>query len=222
MPSLDYVDPSKSGYNIEFARKRVYVAYPIATAANSANNPTPGQYAGIAIYPYTPFGINSSMPNVDWGGLPWISYAPDFKEPGIKGTDKTERIPIPARNRAIAFHSPIDVVNGMMHLTRGPVSHGCNRMQGEHVVEMAQLLGADMSANVSKDYSANKVFEKLEINVTVLEGIDNVKEEENFRGMAVDVDYAAEPSVRRPSESVMMFKPWKGGEQPNWVYAIKP
>ena len=40
-----------------------------------------------------------------------------------------------------AMHGPITPETNLWHLRRGEVSHGCNRMQGEHVTELAVLIG---------------------------------------------------------------------------------
>lgn len=204
-------------------RKRIFVAYPISTGSHPSQNPEAKEFKGIAIFPFTPHGINQTMPDVAWAGLPWIAYAPDFKKvKDTKNDDKVKHIPIAPVDRTIAFHSPVEVVNGMLHLTRGPVSHGCNRMQGEHVVEMAHLLGVDMSEEKSKNYTDQSAFERPDISVTVLDGIDYIKEDGNFKGMGVDVDYQAASGVKRPQGSVMMFRTWKGGEHKDWVYPIQP
>jgi len=57
-----------------------------------------------------------------WGGFPFIPY-----------------------NRGIAFHGPITAADGQWKLIRGAVSHGCQRMQGEHATELANLIGVDTS-----------------------------------------------------------------------------
>src|SRR5262249_12420158 len=116
--------------------------------------------------------------------------------------------------RGLAFHGPItSVYNAEMgeyewQLIRGPVSHGCQRMQGEHVVELANLLGIDMS----KPHSAGESF-KIDLKVTISKDFDV------FEGQNVDVDYPAAAGVTRPTTNVRMFSTWDSRDFPRWVCA---
>jgi hypothetical protein len=116
--------------------------------------------------------------------------------------------------RGLAFHGPItsvwdaDLGDYEWRLTRGPVSHGCQRMQGEHVVELANLLGVDMS----KPHSAN---DRATLNVPVTISTDFDK----LDGHYVDVDYPAAKGVTRPSGDVTMFRTWDSVDFPRWVCA---
>src|SRR5438876_577270 len=75
---------------------------------------------------------------VPWGGFPFIAY-----------------------NQGIALHGPITSKDNagtpdmsVWYLRRGAVSGGCNRMFGEHVVEVAHMIGA----NMRKVYDANRAY----------------------------------------------------------------
>src|SRR5690606_3555134 len=106
----------------------------------------------------------------------------------------------------VAFHGPITSADGEWKLIRGPVSHGCNRMQGEHAVELAHLLGIDMTTKV---WSGDTIFRDRKIPVRVLVG-----EPDTWEGQDVDVSYPARAGVRRPTENVKMFRTWRSQDFP--------
>jgi hypothetical protein len=174
-------------------RTQVTVVYPIATghldpSTNQAPG-APGVYKTLYVVPYTP--TNAHAP---WGGFPFMLYNP---------------------SHGIAFHGPItstpDVDTGDIewHLLRGPVSHGCNRMAGEHVVEMASLLGVNMS-------QPHKVGDKSQVNlkITVQNDFDT------FNGKLVDVDYPAEKGVVRPPPAqAKLYRTWLSDDFPRFVCA---
>lgn len=174
-------------------RTKVTVVYPIATGKIDPSTGTapaaPGVYNTLFGIAYTP--TNDKAP---WGGFPFLMYN---------------------NKRGIAFHGPItsvtDVATGDLewHLYRGPVSHGCNRMAGEHVVEMAHLLGIDMAVphTISERFT-------LAVKVTTSENYDV------FDGKTVDVDYPAEKGVVRPTgEGVKMYPTWVSDDFPRSVCA---
>jgi hypothetical protein len=173
-------------------RTRVTVVYPVATGKvdpSTGKAPAgPGKYARLYAVPFTP--TNEKAP---WGGFPFMTYSP---------------------GRGLAFHGPITSVwdaelgEWEWRLTRGPVSHGCQRMQGEHVVELANLLGIDMS----KPHSAGE-SKVIDLPVTVSTDYDM------FEGHLVDVDYPALASVVRPKGDVKMFPTWDSNDFPRWVCA---
>jgi hypothetical protein len=106
-------------------------------------------------------------------------------------------IPYLQQNERVAFHGPITEDNGTTgdpktwHLLRGPVSHGCNRMVGEHVVELAQILGVDMSATFPpSDGSKGAIRPKS------LTKLDVAPAFAKWKGKNVDVDYAVDPQAR--------------------------
>ncbi len=171
-------------------RRRLTVVYPVATG--SATN-APGMYPDIRGLPYVPYARNSSGDYVPWGGFPFLEYN---------------------HRRGIAFHGPIthgSTATGVEWLLkRGPVSHGCNRMQGEHVVELAHLLGLQMD----RTHTASE-GRSIRVNVNVIEGYDAVG------GQSVDVNYPRTAGAVAPSGPVRMFRTWWSSDFPRWVCAYK-
>ncbi len=173
-------------------RARLTVVYPVATGkidpSTGAAPAGPGKYARLFAVPYT-----VTTDKAAWGGFPFMMYN---------------------AGRGLAFHGPITSVwdaelgEYEWRLTRGPVSHGCQRMQGEHVVELANLLGIDMS----KPHSSGE-SKTLEVPVTISADYDT------FEGHLVDVDYPALASVARPKGDVKMFPTWDSVDFPRWVCA---
>lgn len=162
----------------EGARTKVAIVYPIATGA-SVNSQGNG-YEINSVSPWVPTNSKAT-----WGGFPFIPY-----------------------NRGIAFHGPITATDGQWKLIRGPVSHGCNRMQGEHVVELAHLIGANMSTVVYRGDSLSG----FDVPVTILHKPDTWKDQ------LVDVDYPAEAGVARPTgANVKMFKAWNADQLATFV-----
>ena len=186
-------------------RQRITVVYPIATvdsrfttdAGVQASNAAPKEYKNVAVFPYNPFGVggekNKSTP---WGGFPYIEYE---------------------RGRNIAFHGPITRSSGLWRLIRGPVSHACNRMQGEHVVELAHLLGVNMNRKWTVD---DLVPVRTVVEVLPHKSYDKVPDGQ-FAGKFVDVDYTPDNkdiSISRSSPATShLFKTWSGLEHPNWI-----
>ena len=182
-------------------KTRITVVYPIATVDESgvhedgtpARNPDPGTYKSVSVFPYNPYGTGGAAnKNTPWGGFPYIEY--DH-----------------ARN--IAFHGPITRSSGLWQLMRGPVSHACNRMQGEHATELAWLLGTDMT--VPHDVSDEDAV-TMSVNVLNADKYD-VIEDGDLAGKTVDVDYTPEPEVELPTSNVKKFATWDGMEHPEWV-----
>lgn len=129
----------------------------------------------IVAYPFNPNGMQSG--DEAWGGFPFLQYS----------------------SRAHAFHGPISDTDFQKQkywrLKRGPVSLGCSRMQGEHVVELSHLIGVPMRKPV-KSYKENPItITGLDINVT--EDYDRMPAKwsnAELRGKYVDVNYPASPS----------------------------
>jgi hypothetical protein len=163
-------------------RTELTVVYPIATGA--AANAQPNNYTITVASPWVP-----SNDHATWGGFPFIPY------------DQT---------RGIAFHGPITAADGEWKLIRGPVSHGCNRMQGEHVVELAALIGVDMTKTIYKGTGVTG----LHVPVTVIHKTDV------YQGKNVDVDYPALGSVARPTTNVVKFKTWSSDDYPAIVCSL--
>ena len=158
-------------------RIKIAVVYPIATGA--AVNSQPAEYSIERASPWVPTNDHAT-----WGGFPFIPF-----------------------NKGIAFHGPITAQDGDWKLLRGPVSHGCQRMQGEHVVELANLIGVDMSTKVFTGASVTG----LNVPVTVLRKTDT------WKGQNVDVDYPVQPGVVRPTSNVKMFKAWSADDLATFV-----
>ena len=159
-------------------RTKIAVVYPIATGAEV--NSQPKAYTITQASPWVPTNDHAT-----WGGFPFIPY-----------------------NRGIAFHGPITSVDGQWKLLRGPVSHGCNRMQGEHVVELASLIGVDMTTTVFTGTGVTG----LDTPVTVLRDTADT-----WNGHSVDVDYPVQAGVTRPTKNVQMFKSWSADDLATFV-----
>lgn len=159
-------------------RGELSVVYPVATGAKTNG---PGEYPDIRALAWTP-----TTEKAAWGGFPFLEYN---------------------HKRGLALHGPITAKDGEWQLKRGPVSHGCNRMQGEHVVEVAHLLGIDMGV----PHKASEQFE-LDVPVHVSHDVDV------WEGHRVDVDYPVLSGVKRPEgEDVKMFRTWDSRKMPTIV-----
>jgi hypothetical protein len=184
---------------LENGRTRVDAVYPIATAKPGKTNSRPGTYKFHFAKPYRPDGSAFTQSEgehfVPWGGFPFLAY-----------------------DGGIAFHGPITFTDNLATddldvwvLKRGTVSGGCNRMLGEHVVELTHAIGIDMR----KVYQANVGFTPTtKATVTVIPDYDT------FAGKAIDVDYPTDVGVVRPgkvlgSDKVVMFGSWVASELPN-------
>jgi hypothetical protein len=184
---------------LENGRTRVDIVYPIATAAPPKTNSKPGIYSFYGAKPYRPDGIAYTVSAgehfVPWGGFPFLGY-----------------------NDGIAFHGPITSQNNtgvpdasVWYLHRGAVSSGCNRMMGEHVTELAHVLGISMR----KVYAANFMYE----NPTTAKA-EIIAEYDALDGKLIDVDYPTDVGVTRPGklngdDKVVMFGSWVASEQAN-------
>ena len=169
----------------EGTRTRVTVVYPVATGAVATSN-GPGAYTSI-------FGVAyvATTSTAAWGGFPFLAYN---------------------SKRGLAFHGPITQADGDWKLIRGPVSHGCNRMQGEHVVELAQIIGIDMHV----PHKSSEQFTKS-VKVDVIPGYDS------WNGHPVDVAYPALPSVKLPTgPNVKVFATWDSHQLVRQVCAWVP
>jgi hypothetical protein len=171
-------EPSKPG------RTRVTVVYPVATGNPNTlteeglpvRNIEPGTYATCA----GTMGA-ATTEKASFGGFPFVEYV-------CRHVEKDGRV-----RTGIAFHGPITAATreaGLYwSLLRGPVSHGCNRMLGEHVLELARLVGFDQGVRGTP--------------VTVVAGFDT------FRGRAVDVDYPSTGFARPASSASVVFPTWQ-------------
>jgi hypothetical protein len=166
------------------SRTRVHLVYPIATVnpygtlpgGRGTRNPEPFAYSVCG-------GDNFHATNKtgDFGGFPFIEYV-------CGHTDKDGRY-----RSGIAFHGPITStsIGGAQYwsLTRGPVSHACNRMLGEHVLELAHVIGFDKG--------------KRGMRVNVIAGFDQLG------GKSVDVDYPASGWTRPNASEAVVFPIWQ-------------
>jgi hypothetical protein len=172
----------------EGSRTRLHIVYPIATAdTREESNSAPGIFR-------RPYVVARKTLNeiAEWGGFPFIVY-----------------------NGGIGLHGPITAYGAggsQWQLMRGRVSHGCNRMQGEHALELAQLIGTNVRSRV---YGIDEYAGATAARVRVLPH----GEYDTFKGQAVDVDYpvfntSGRPAAVRPtataSRGVYMFPTWDG------------
>jgi hypothetical protein len=162
---------------VEGGRTKVAVVYPIATGSSVNSQGTSYEINRVA--PWVPTNSDAT-----WGGFPFVPY-----------------------NRGIAFHGPITAADGEWKLIRGPVSHGCNRMQGEHITELTHLIGVDMTTTVHRGDSVTG----LDVPVTV------IRKPDTWKGKQVDVDYPAQRGVKRPTENVKMFPSWTADQLASFV-----
>lgn len=173
-------------------RTRVTIVYPIATGKidpSTGEAPqAPGHYGELFGIAYTPTNEKAV-----WGGFPFFKYH---------------------MRRGLAFHGPITSTRNAetgdweWSLQRGPVSKGCHRMLGEHVVELTHMLGVDMT----KPHSSSQTY-TLEVSVDIIE------EDDTYEGQLVDVDYPTLASVKRPTGDVRMFPTWDSRNLPQLVCA---
>jgi hypothetical protein len=182
-------------------RTLVDAVYPIATANpdNDKINQRPDTYHLTRMVMFRPNGIAVTVKegrhNVTWGGFPFLSYT--------SGGD-------------VAFHGPITSAGGSWFLQRGRVSGGCNRMLGEHVVELAHLIGAPMD----RIYEANKDYTSSTPPIAAPGAVHVIAGYDEYDGKKVDVDYPTARRMVRPGktfgdENVAMFGTWIASEQPD-------
>lgn len=199
LPSLPHVK-----VKIEGDKQRLDIVYPIATAAPNKYNSRPGRYAFHLLKPYRPNGAaftrDEGWHDVPWGGFPFIAY-----------------------NQGIAFHGPITAADNasprdltVWYLQRGPVSGGCNRMLGEHVLELAHVIGAPMT----RVYRADEIYGPQRPPMNVTAPVDVIADYDSYDGKLIDVDYPTHGSAVRPArvvgaENVVMFGSWIGTETPD-------
>lgn len=169
---------------VDGGRTRVHLAYPIATVdpngrlddGRPTRNPEPFDYnvcGGDNFHATNDFGA--------FGGFPFIEYVCNHR-------DADGRV-----RGGIAFHGPITStsVDGATYwsLLRGPVSHACNRMLGEHVLELAHVIGFDRGARNTK--------------VKVIADFDRLD------GKIIDVDYPATGWTRPNADEATVFPIWQ-------------
>jgi hypothetical protein len=166
-------------------RTLVHLAYPIATVGEGGvtesglptRNPEPFTYnvcGGENYHPSNTIGA--------FGGFPFIEYVCSHR-------DFDGRV-----RGGIAFHGPITSMDkdgtSYWFLKRGPVSHACNRMLGEHVLELARLIGFDRNSDVSPPVKVIKGFDML-------------------NGKKIDVDYPSTGWTRPSASESVVFPIWQ-------------
>jgi hypothetical protein len=167
----------------------VMIVYPVATANRAAGANT---LAGNWIITHKDRGKPNNAKGA-FGRFPFLLYT------GSNGH---------------ALHGPITKleVQQRWFLKRGEVSHGCNRMEGEHVTELAVLLGCDQDPRHLRcpNPSAGPLDDER---VTVMEDFDHVPDPAKIvpvgpvtswdrnasDWVAVDVDY---PREREPAANL--------------------
>jgi hypothetical protein len=168
------------------ARTRVHLAYPIATVDPYGHLPDGTPTRNPEPFTYTICGgdnFHATNAKGDFGGFPFIEYVCWHRD--FDGRVRS----------GIAFHGPISTkqASGATYWTlrRGPVSHACNRMLGEHVLELAHVIGFDRGARGTK--------------VKVIAELDR------FAGKPLDVDYPATGWTR--PEGAFVFPIWQAVKQ---------
>lgn len=166
------------------ARTRVHVVYPIATVDPNGylenglrtRNPEPFVYrlcGGDNFHATNELGA--------FGGFPFMEYVCWHR-------DADGRV-----RGGIAFHGPITSrsADGAAYwsLLRGPVSHACNRMLGEHVLELAHVVGFDRGIRGTP--------------VRVVADFDRLGDK------LVDVDYPSTGWSRPGADASVVFATWQ-------------
>ncbi|MBX3230786.1 MAG: hypothetical protein KIT84_01105 [Labilithrix sp.] len=193
IPELPHVKTKAAG-----GRTQLDIVYPIATAMAGKADSQPRTYSFYHAKPYRPNGnaytVSQGNHFVTWGGFPFLGY-----------------------NDGIAFHGPITdqaAERGGMnvwYLRRGDVSSGCNRMMGEHVVELAHVIGI----NMRKVYKGNYAYEP-----TTTAKVKVITDFDQYEGQWIDVDYptdvgASRPAVAKQTTNVAMFGSWVATTTPD-------
>jgi hypothetical protein len=189
LPDLPHVRKAADG--------SINVVYPIATAAAGSSNSREATYSFYNAKPYRPSGIatnSSGTSYVPWGGFPFLGY-----------------------NNGIAFHGPITATKdaaSVWFLRRGRVSHGCNRMNGEHAVELAHILGLPMRKIYPGNTEVPMPSSMKNSTVKVIADYDMLD------GKFIDVDYPTDTGTVRPGKvhgdlKVVMFGSWIATETPD-------
>jgi hypothetical protein len=122
----------------------------------------------------------------------------------------------------IGFHGPITGDRSDWILNRGQVSNGCNRMVGEHVVELTHLLGTDMSQPRSSAAGDRSQWPRTPVDLRVHPVPDVVGD------TAYDVDYPVTenagvvlPQVGGNITRVEKFPTWSSDDFPTSVCEYK-
>lgn len=205
----------------EDANPRISVVYPIASTASQLHSlmnrnvivgqEKGGQYTSVEINPWRTDGGEA------YGGFPFIHYGNGFSFHG----------PV---NRSWDVETQVE----MWVLQRGYVSHGCKRMQAEHVVEMAHLIGLDMKKVYPRISNETKKWPTFSVDMKML----GMEEFDVYRDKKLDVNYHVSMTppdwaakgvaqVNRaktslPAAQVFVAPTWDARDFPNFVCPLRP
>lgn len=201
---------------------RITVVYPASTGMeiNGKWNNVPGRYNHLNVRPFRPKDADQSGKE-HWGGFPFLNYHDE---------------------RRFALHGPIDYVEDAdvdgdgaadfnWRLVRGRVSKGCQRMQGEHVLELTHMLGFDMAyphaTRENVPDPKNGVEGKyIAVSLVVLPDGELDKVPSTPPGgedRRVDVDYPKHASVEAwpAGKPVFVAPTWDANEMRAWACAVR-
>jgi hypothetical protein len=172
---------------------RIALVYPVASGVS--NRPVVNTPHDLTIYPHF-------VQADHFGGFPFIPF---LNQSGGR----------------VAFHGPItedkSVDGPQWVLHRGPVSMGCSRMEGEHVVELAAILGVDMTKTYQGEYG-----DKPGIGPKSLSKLSVAPPFAMWKGRPVDVDYpitkvGSLPLLPTAADHAMKFPTWHANDYPRLV-----
>ena len=170
------------------SRTRVHLVYPIATVDPNGRLPDGGRTRNPEPFDYQVCGgdnFHASNSIGSFGGFPFIEYVCNHR-------DHDGRV-----RGGIAFHGPITSkqASGAAYwsLLRGPVSHACNRMLGEHVLELAHVIGFRRGVRTTP--------------VSVIADFDKLA------GKIIDVDHPATGWTRPDASASIVFPIWQAVKQ---------
>lgn len=135
---------------IDLPANSVMVVYPVSIGVGNPGTDVstePGEF--VVWYTERSKTPSAAHPEYAWGWFPYIAY-----------------------DGGVAMHGPITRSDSLWYLRRGPVSHGCNRMEGEHIVELGVLLGCN--ADGTKGCPDPKTETTDDLRVTVMHEFDHV------------------------------------------------
>lgn len=202
-------------------QQKISVVYPVATGRMIKGqwNNVPGHYDHLNVRPYRPKDPDQSGKE-HWGGFPFLNYHDA---------------------RRFALHGPIDFATDAdvdgdgandvdWRLVRGRVSAGCQRMQGEHVLELTRMLGFDMSyAHSTRENVPDKKngvegkFLPISLDVLAEPALDTIPDPGGEGDAVLDVAYPKHPSVDALPEGKRSFvaPTWDANEMRAWACAVQ-
>lgn len=171
---------------------RYFVVYPVGTARSGKTN---ADVSGAKTFKFTQIRPRRSQSvyegkPTDQHGLPFLNY-----------------------QGSIAIHGPASLMKNYsqwMKLSRGDVSAGCTRMEGEHVIELAHIVGIDMS----KYYSVDSSIPSSTANRN-LSGIKIFNNWDMIDGTIVDSVFA--PVNRTGTAGVKWYPTWDASQIPQYI-----